>query len=213
MRFPPALHLFLSTVALVAAVGSAHAGKLYKWVDANGNVHYSDRVPPEAVDKARTELSDSGLVVKSTDRAPTAEERIALDQKKAEDEAAAAVRAEQERQEQIMMASYTSEADVIRARDQKIEMIERQVESFTASMKSLQVSLTQLNARAAESQRAGRPVGDALTAQIEDSKKNVQKQEAAIKQRQLERAAVTGEYELELKRYRDMIARMNARSD
>jgi hypothetical protein len=194
----------------LAAAGSAHASKLYKWVDANGNVHYSDRVPPEAVDKARQELNDDGMVVKQTDRALTDEERAALEIKRAEEAKVAAAQAERDRQEQIMMAAYTSEQDVLRARDQKIEMIDRQIESYEVSMKSLQSSLTQLNARAAESQRAGRPVSEALTAQIEDSKKNVQKQELAIKQKRLDRAAVTGEYELELNRYREMVGRMNA---
>lgn len=203
-----AFRTVLSTALIVCAFGTAQAGKLYKWVDANGNVHYSDSVPPEAVDQARKELSDSGLTIKETDRAPTPEERAAIEKKKAEDAAEAAKQAEIEREEALMMAAYTSEADIERARDQKIEMIDRQVESYEASLKSLQSSLTQLNARAAENQRAGRPVSEALASQIEESKKNVQKQEAAIKQKRIDRAGVAGEYEIELKRYRDMVARM-----
>jgi Domain of unknown function (DUF4124) len=201
--------LLSSALIVCSALGTAQAGKLYKWVDANGNVHYSDSVPPEAVDQARKELSDSGLVVKETERAPTPEERAAMEKKKAEEAVLAAKQAEIERQEAIMMAAYTSEADIERARDQKIEMIDRQIESYEASLKSLQSSLTQLNARAAENQRAGRPVSEALAAQIEESKKNVQKQEAAIKQKRIDRAGVSGEFDAELKRYREMVARMN----
>ena len=36
--------------------GPLEAAKLYRWTDAEGRVHYSDRVPPEAVDKAHDQL-------------------------------------------------------------------------------------------------------------------------------------------------------------
>ena len=32
----------------LAIAAPASAGKLYKWVDEKGNVHFSDKVPPEA---------------------------------------------------------------------------------------------------------------------------------------------------------------------
>lgn len=33
-------------VALMLAIGPAAAGKLYKWVDKDGNLHYTDQPPP-----------------------------------------------------------------------------------------------------------------------------------------------------------------------
>ena len=33
-------------VALTLAAGPAAAGKLYKWMDKDGNVHYTDQPPP-----------------------------------------------------------------------------------------------------------------------------------------------------------------------
>ncbi|MFL6649999.1 MAG: DUF4124 domain-containing protein, partial [Sulfurifustaceae bacterium] len=33
---------WLLSAALLLSVSSAHAGKLYKWVDKNGNVSYHD---------------------------------------------------------------------------------------------------------------------------------------------------------------------------
>ena len=33
-------------VALMLAIGPATAGKLYKWVDKDGNLHYTDQPPP-----------------------------------------------------------------------------------------------------------------------------------------------------------------------
>ena len=64
------LTIFLLSIVAIAA-SSAHAGKLYKWVDANGNISYQDLPPPkdgkilsekEVTSKARAnQESDTGL--------------------------------------------------------------------------------------------------------------------------------------------------------
>jgi glutaredoxin len=48
-------------VALMLAIAPATAGKLYKWVDKNGNVHYTDQPPPpEAKTAEQKTLGDKG---------------------------------------------------------------------------------------------------------------------------------------------------------
>jgi glutaredoxin len=47
-------------VALMLAVGPAAAGKLYKWVDKDGNLHYTDQPPPaEAKTSEQKKFGDS----------------------------------------------------------------------------------------------------------------------------------------------------------
>src|SRR5215472_2777081 len=74
-----ALAALVAAVAMLASPGPARAA-LYKWVDEKGVVHYSDTLPPEAVDKARTELNKQGVEVKKTDKALTPEQRRAIEQ-------------------------------------------------------------------------------------------------------------------------------------
>jgi glutaredoxin len=46
-------------IALVLTIGPAAAGKLYKWVDKNGEVHYTDQPPPpEAKTTERKKFGD-----------------------------------------------------------------------------------------------------------------------------------------------------------
>jgi glutaredoxin len=40
------MRAFALIVALMLAIGPAAAGKLYKWVDKDGNLHYTDQPPP-----------------------------------------------------------------------------------------------------------------------------------------------------------------------
>ena len=52
-------------LTLVAA--SAEAGKLYKWVDEKGVVHYGETIPPEYKDRASVEMSPRGVVIRRQD--------------------------------------------------------------------------------------------------------------------------------------------------
>src|SRR6266545_8127134 len=49
----------------------------YKWVDEKGVIHYTDKLPPEEVNKANVELNKQGIPVKKTEPAPTPEQRRA----------------------------------------------------------------------------------------------------------------------------------------
>jgi len=46
MKYTTTLSLFLITLLALAFLPSAFAGKVYKWVDENGNVQYSAQKPP-----------------------------------------------------------------------------------------------------------------------------------------------------------------------
>jgi glutaredoxin len=49
----------LMSIALALTMGPAVAGKLYKWVDKNGEVHYTDQPPPaEAESSERKKFGD-----------------------------------------------------------------------------------------------------------------------------------------------------------
>ena len=78
------LILSLAIIGALVATGAAEAQKaptkkLYRWVDKDGKVQFSDSLPPEAIDQARTEMSNTGRVVADVDRALTPEEQAAAE--------------------------------------------------------------------------------------------------------------------------------------
>ena len=119
--------LLLAVLLALAGAGIAHAQtgpKLYRWVDKQGKVHYDQALPPEAVDQARREFNaKTGNATGSVDRALTPEERAQQAAAAQAALAAGAAAGEQKRQEDIMMASYATEADLTRTYNERIALL------------------------------------------------------------------------------------------
>jgi chromosome segregation ATPase len=186
------------------------AQKLYKWVDKDGNVHYSDQVPPDQVDQAREQLNEQGIVVDRVDRAPTKEELAEMRANLAQMEAERKAMEKQRADDQRMLASWPSEDDILRSQDQQIDAIRRSVEAAQAYIDGQTRSLAGLMERAAQMESQGRSVSDALQSSIEDVKDQIAEQEEFIAGRQAEQATIENEYQDLLTRYRELRARKNS---
>jgi Domain of unknown function (DUF4124) len=150
------LALALIGVASASASMSASA-QLYKWTDANGKVHYSDSVPPEATDSARKEMGSDGTVRKSVDRAPTAEERRIAAQKAEEEKKARAVIEERERKDKALLATYTNLADFDRVRDRALALADAEVIALGKQSASLAARSAELTKQAEAAGKKGPP--------------------------------------------------------
>ncbi|TAG01651.1 MAG: DUF4124 domain-containing protein [Betaproteobacteria bacterium] len=128
------------TIALVlscvVAFGAAHA-QLYKWTDANGKVHYSDTVPPEANNSARKQMDSDGLVRAQIERAQTQEERRVAAIKAEEDRKARVIVEERERRDKALVSTYTSLADFDRVRDRALAVLDAEITGLTAQLVAL----------------------------------------------------------------------------
>lgn len=192
------------------AVAQSGGRKQYKWVDEHGNVHFSDQVPPDAAQYARDEINDQGIVVKSVDRAKTPEELAAMAQAARDAEIEAERLAELERQDRAMLNSYASERDLVRAYEQQVELLVQTIDSTRMSIQSQERNLAELLGRAADLDRAGKPVHDTLKTSIESTKDNIAQQQAYIARKEAEKAEVDKNFQVQLTRYRDIVARDQA---
>ena len=157
--------LSLAVMAAVLAAGAAGAQdatkgkKLYRWVDKDGKVQFSDALPPEAVDQARTEINaSSGVATGTVERALTAEERAA---KEAHEAATASATKEAERvkqTEEAMIASFQNEEELKRSFKVRTELLQQTLNAIEAGIGSQRASLASLLADASEAELAGKPV-------------------------------------------------------
>jgi hypothetical protein len=207
------MHKPLCLAILVGLLAAGVAGaqdkekgpKLYRWVDKEGKVHFDQALPPEAVNQARREFSTkSGSVVGSVDRALTPEERA---QQAAAEQAAieaAAAANEQKRQEDIMMASYETEADLRRAYGERITLLEMTLESTDISIKSLRENLATILAQASDTELDNRRVLDERVKTIRELHAEKMQQEALQVNRRVDLAALNAEFARMLTRYREL---------
>lgn len=194
---------------LCASAGAADAQvkgkKLYRWVDKDGKVQFSDALPAEAVDQARKEFNaESGNTAGAVDRALTPEERAALTAAAATAAEQAVRDEEQARLENAMLTAYETEADLIRAFNERTDLLKRTVEGIEVSISGQRVSLlNQLN-NAAESELAKRPVDAKRIQTIADLHVEIVKQQELLVRRNEELGALSHEFEQTLARYREL---------
>jgi hypothetical protein len=113
-----------------AAAGADAA--MYKWVDEKGVTHYTDKLPPDAVNKANTELNKQGVVVKKTDPPVAPEVRKAREADAEKQRELAKEQADLARRDRALLDSYTTESDIDLAKNRSIKTIDQALQSAQA---------------------------------------------------------------------------------
>lgn len=199
---------FVSVHSNVQAQSDSKA-KLYKWTDQDGNVHYSDQIPPEAKEYARERVNEQGVAVERVDRALTPEELAA--QKAAADKAIAdAKHAEEMRKaDEALMNSYASEEDLTRAYSQRLDLLSQTIDARQMEITAREQSLTSLVAQAAEMERGGRPVSDAIKQMIASERTEIDRQKQFLLKKETEKLTAKQDYDRDMAAYKSALARAN----
>ena len=196
------LTIAIGAVLALALAGAADAQKLYRWVDKDGKVHYSDHVPPEAVEQARDELNTRGRKVGEVERALTPEEIVERDaQLKLEAEQAAAAEAQAKR-DHVLLSSYDNVEALERAYTERFDLLEQSLVTARMGIEHQEKSLADLLEHGASLERAGKPVPPAIAQSIAMARRQVQEQRSYMERREAEKAMLQQEYDETLARYR-----------
>ncbi len=197
-----------SALALCATlslpVAPLHAGKLYKWIDENGQVRYGDRIPPQYAKKSNETLNDQGIVVETKAAAKT-REQLAEEQRLAE------IAAEEERKrkeeahrDRILLDTFTNEDEMILTRDGKIEAIEAVIRVTQSRNEKIKQRLSSMKLRAANLERSGKAVPQALLDEISENRKQLRYNSGFIANRKIAQQAVREKFEEDIKRFRKL---------
>lgn len=167
-RTPAALLI----AGLACAPWAASAQDVYKWVDENGETHYSQTLPPERVQQEHARIASDGRVAETVDRAPTAEERAELTRRiRAERDAAQRARLEAQ-QDRLFLAAYPTEEAVRDSVEAQRQVLAAELGSVEALMQQARQRLNQRLTSAAALERDGRPVPDHLADEIRSAREN-----------------------------------------
>ena len=144
MKLPiPTALLFLSLLAGSAVAGQGQ--KLYRWVDAEGIVHYGDSIPAEYSEVERQVVNEHGITV-DVMHAKKTEEEIAEDLRL---EQLARERELQRRADQALLATYLSVDEILMHRDRRVELFQAQSRVTELYLRNLQRRMDALQTEAA----------------------------------------------------------------
>jgi hypothetical protein len=198
-------HRLVIGLAALLLLTPAMAKKLYRWVDENGKVHYSDQIPPDQVKVAHEKLNAHGVVVDKVPRAKTPEEIKAERKRKKEEEKARQAAEEKRKQREKILKIYGSEAEILRLRDERKAALERNIETARANLSLQQRNLQDLLKRAADRERSGKKVSEAFLSQIETVREQIAYQNNYIKNKQKEKGELMKRFDRELALYRQIM--------
>jgi hypothetical protein len=202
-----AVSLLVAAAFLAAAICQPRPvfAATYKWVDEKGVVHYTDRLPPEEVNKASVELNKQGVAVKKTDAALTPEQRRA----KAEQEQRARQQVreeqEQERRDRALLSSYTSESEIDLARNRSLQAIQSVMKSAEAYTDQLTRRKRELDARI-KNEFGDKPVPVVLERELAGINAELGRQTSLIALKKREVVQVNAKYDADKERWRALIA-------
>ena len=186
-------------------VANANAG-LYRWVDEHGNVHYGDKVPPKYLKQEHEELNEQGTMVKKHDRAMTAEEKAEKKRQEAEQKRLENEKRAQALRDRVLTDTYTTERDLIAARDARLDAIDSQlqlskdiIESSTEKVEKTQQMIESIKA-------SGKMVPEATYAKLEREKLQLATQKGVQQGHQIKREEVIVQFDGYIERFRELMA-------
>lgn len=187
---------------------TALASKLYKWVDENGVVHYSDKLPPNHSKHNHEELNERGLTTLEVDRAKTKqeiiEEQAAEAAEKDEHRRIAEQQARERMRDKILLDTFTTERDLLLTRDDRLNAVDSLINLTEANNHRLQTQRDELESRINSIKKGNREVPENMLKQQASLNEQHQTNLEFIATKQKERETITQQFEADLQRYRKL---------
>jgi hypothetical protein len=221
-RRPRGAALICAMLLAGLLAGPAAAAQVYRWVDENGEVHYSESLPPDYKDQGHDVLSGDGRVidenVKLTPQAAPLEKKSEADklveeQQELPRDSSGLPRPKplyskeetQRRMDNFLMLRYDSEQEILDAMSVEIKQLNydrRLLEGSRASFNEAYRGQVRL---AAERQRAGLEVEDKTAREIRDLRTALAKNDRSLQGLQVRENNIREDFEKQLERYRYLV--------
>jgi hypothetical protein len=208
------LPVLLLALTLFAFSKQTGAGALYKWIDENGQIRYSDRLPPNQVKKKHQQLNSQGVVL-STKEAAKSDEELAAEaeaRRKLEEQEAkeAKLKEAQYKKDQVLLLTFSSEEELGLARADRLDVLDSVVKLINKSIAGTEQQLQQLQTSADEVYLSqGKEVPGGLAQKIEHFTGKLESRYAQLELKMAEKDKINEQYALDLARYRELTTEKN----
>ena len=188
------------------------AAKVYRWVDENGEVHYSETLPPDFVDKKHDELDSRGIVrLKDQSLVPTRSAKPATEEgfKELPRDSSGMKRPKalysdeevQSRMDGFLLLRYASEQEILDAMAVEISQLEYDRILLQASRESLSVAYRGQIREAATRQRSGVEVDSKIIKSIANFQTRLETYGKSLADLQERQDKIIADFGAQLERY------------
>ena len=204
---PTLLAAIFIAVVVFASSNPVTAGALYKWIDEDGQVRYSDRLPADQVKKQHQQLNPQGVVLSTKEAAKSDEDLAAEAEAKRikEEQAAEEARLKeiQDKKDQVLLLTFSSEKELELARDDRIEVLDSVIRLINKSIETTQQKLDQLQTNAQITfLDKGKEIPGGLAQKIEHFTRKIESRNQQLELKVKEKEKINEQYDLDLARYR-----------
>jgi hypothetical protein len=202
----------LTFLLLISSLSSQAA--LYRWEDASGKVHYSDKIPPEMAQSGHVKLNKNGTMkervasaeARRTQLEEIEEERALMEKMKAQKQKEDL----QEMRDTQLLSMFSTEEELINVYNSKLEMTDGSIQILKARHKKLSETLEEVEAR---HERTVNPNDkNKIGMRIEDILDNLHVYQQAITENLIERSKIEVTFAQDLARFKVISKNRRSRS-
>jgi len=179
--------------------------KLYRWVDAEGNTHYGDKVPAQYAEMDKHIVNEHGIAVETL-RGKKSDEEIAEEQRLAKLEMD---RELQRRADQALLATYMTIDEIEQHRDRRVELFKAQTKVTELYLQNLGRRLDNLMAEASGfspySAEEDAPLIDrSLQDEINSARDTIERHQANLQRFRVDEQEIRDRFETDIMRFKDL---------
>lgn len=212
MELKPRRKLTCLLLAGVFLAATASAAEVYRWVDENGEVHYSESLPPDFQDKGHDVLDERGIVLDEdmSLTPPPPEEPTEEDLKELPRDASGLPRPKalyseaemQRRMDNFLMLRYDSEQEIDDAMNVEIKQLEYDRRLLETTRESMEEAYRGNIREAANRQRAGQKVDDSASVEINQLQSRLADNQQELDRLDARELSIQAEFGKQVDRYR-----------
>lgn len=195
---------FAIYLSLLLCGSTAFGAGLFRWVDEDGNVHYSDRVPPEHRDSARTVYSPSGIPIQEINPAKTPEEHAREKELNRMRREQAELIAKQRETDRVLLRAFPTEDDVKMARDGKMATVDISIDVIFNNLKRMKQNLVAMQQEVNDKLAKNEAVSPSYQSQMAAIRQQIQEAYGRIVQQEERKLEIREEYARYLQRYQEL---------
>jgi len=197
--------LTIAALLSLPLAAGAQERNVYRWIDAEGQVHYGDSIPVEYSEFPKDVLNEHGVAVQILEGKKTAEQ---LEADRIETERLVA-KAKQQRADQALLATYLTVEEILMHRDRRVELFQAQSRVTELYLSNLARRLEGLRADAANykpySENADAPmIPEDLANHLRETKETIDRHERNLKKFQSDEQQIISRFAGDISRFKTL---------